>query len=173
LLYDSLGVQGSEWQERLASTSDELQVRAMELELEGIAKHEVPAAAELVRRSRFFTVLLDEGATGLDAAPGPDAGVEETPEQRLQTTDHFVRVGIWDIARKELLVRLRLEMAGRFVSLGRDVGGLAAARARQRQANNCSAAVEVREALLAQMGQAVSVSDASSGGAGATAAPQP
>lgn len=161
LLHDSLVVQGPQWQQRLANASDELQVRAMELELEGVAKHEVPAAAELVRRSRFFTVVLDEEPRAAAPAPGPDAGVEETPEQRLQTTDHFVRIGIWDIARNEPLVRLRLEVAGRFVSMGRDLGGLAVARARQRQANNCAAAVEVREALLAQMGQAVSTSEAS------------
>lgn len=173
LLYDSLAVQGPEWQQRLASTSDELQVRALELELEGAAKHEVPAAAELIRRSRFFTAVLDEEASGAEAAPGPDAGVEETPEQRLQTTDHFVRIGIWDLARNEPLVRLRLEVAGRFVTMGRDVGGLAAARARQRQANNCAAAVEVREALLAQVGRAVSASDASSPGSAPRVAPQP
>lgn len=165
LLYDSLAVQGPHWQERLASTSDELQVRAMALELEATAKHEVPAAAELVRRSRFFTAVLDEEAAGSPPAPGADAGVDETPEQRLQTSDHFVRIGIWDIARSEPLVQLRLEVAGRFVSMGRDVAGLGAARARQRQANNCSAAVEVREALLAQMGQAVSASDGSGHGA--------
>ena len=159
LLYDALAVQGPQWQERLAATSDELQVRAMELELEGLAKHEVPAAAELIRRSRFFTAVLDE-EPGNAGALGPDAGVDETPEQRLQATDHFVRVGIWDIARSELLVQMRLEVAGRLVSMGQDVGDLAAARARQRQANNCSAAVEVREALLSRMGQAVSASDA-------------
>lgn len=173
LLYDSLAVQGPQWQERLANTGDELQVRAMELELEGTAKHEVPAAAELIRRSRFFTVVLDEEASDTSPAPGPDAGVEETPEQRLQTTDHFVRVGIWDIARNEPLVRLRLEVAGRFVTMGRDVGGLAVARARQRQANNCAAAVEVREALLARMGQAVSASDAASPGSAPPVRPEP
>jgi hypothetical protein len=159
LLFDALKVQGPEWQKRLASASDDFQVRAMELELEGTAKHEVPAAAELVRRSRFFTAVLDEEARDADSATPADAGVEETPEQRLQATDHFVRIGIWDITRNEPLVRLRMDVAGRFVSLGRDLGGAAAARARQRQANNCAAAVEVREALLAQTGQAVSASD--------------
>ncbi len=163
LLYAALAVQGRDWHERLAATTDELQVRAMELELEGTAKHEVPAAVELVRRSRFFTAVLDEEALGTQPEPGVDAGVEETPEQRLQTTDHFVRVGIWDIARSELLVRLRLEVAGRFVSMGRDVDDVAAARSRQRQANNCAAAVEVREALLAKLGQAVSASGAAAG----------
>jgi hypothetical protein len=173
LLFDALKVQGPEWQERLTSASDDFQVRAMELELEGAAKHEVPAAAELVRRSRFFTAVLDEEAGDADSATPADAGVEETPEQRLQATDHFMRIGIWDIARNESLVRLRLDVAGRFVSLGRDLRGAAASRARQRQANNCAAAVEVREALLAQMGQTVAASDAPKPTVVPAAAPQP
>ncbi|MEY2931887.1 MAG: hypothetical protein RL033_2636 [Pseudomonadota bacterium] len=173
LLFDALKVQGPEWQKRLASASDDFQVRAMELELEGAAKHEVPAAAELVRRSRFFTAVLDEEAGDADSATPADAGVEETPEQRLQATDHFMRIGIWDIARNEALVHLRLNVAGRFVSLGRDLGGAAASRARQRQANNCAAAVEVREALLGQMGQAVAASDSPKPAVVPAAAPQP
>ena len=155
LLYDALRVQGPEWDQRLASTGDVLQVRAMELELDDTSKHEVPAAAELIRRSKYFSAVLDEDPLGggSAAASGADAGVEESPEERLQTSDHFVRVGIWDLAAAEPLVELRLPVAGRFVSLGNhEAGGVAEVRARQRQANNCAAAVDVREALLAQLG---------------------
>jgi len=153
LLYDSLKVLGPDWDERLASAGDELQVRAMELELEDTSKHEIPAAAELIRRSRFFSVVLDEEAAG-SAPPAPvDAGAAETVEQRLQASDHFVRVGIWDIARDEPLLTLRVAASGELVALGqRASGDVVAARARQRQANNCAVAVEVREALLAASG---------------------
>ena len=153
LLYDALRVQGPEWDQRLSSTGDVLQVRAMELELEDTSKHEVPAAAELIRRSRFCSAVLDEEPSGAAAAAsGADAGAEESPEERLQTSDHFVRIGIWDIAAGEPLVQLRVPVAGRFVSLGNQtVGGAMEARARQRQVNNCAAAVDVREALFAQL----------------------
>jgi hypothetical protein len=154
LLYDALRVQGPEWDQRLASAGDVLQVRAMELELDDTAKHEVPAAAELIRRSKYFSAVLDEDPSS-DSGPaiGADAGVEESPDERVQTSDHFVRIGIWDIAAGEPLLELRLPVAGRFVALGNHgVGGAAEVRARQRQANNCAAAVEVREALLAQLG---------------------
>jgi hypothetical protein len=153
LLYDSLKILGPDWDERLASAGDELQVRAMELELEDTSKHEVPAAAELTRRSRFFSVVLDEEVSGAAPLPPVDAGAFETPEQRLQASEHFVRVGIWDIQRGEPLVALRVAAAGELVALGqRASGDVVAARARQRQANNCAVAVEVREALLAASG---------------------
>lgn len=153
LLYDALRVQGPEWDQRLASTGDAFQVRAMELELDDTSKHEVPAAAELIRRSKYFTALLDEEPSGVSApASAADAGLDESPEERMQTSDHFVRIGIWDIARGESLVALRVAVAGRFVSLGNQrIGGAVEARARQRQANNCAAAVEVREALLPRL----------------------
>jgi hypothetical protein len=161
LLYDALRIQGPEWEQRLAATGDALQVRAMELELEDTAKHEVPAAAELIRRSKYFSVVLDEEPGAPAPASGADAGSDETPEERLQASDHFARIAIWDIARSELLLRLRLPVAGRFVALGaHGAGGVAELRARQRQANNCAAAVEVREALLSSRASTASASDA-------------
>jgi hypothetical protein len=153
LLYDSLDVLGPDWDARLSSTGDELQVRAMELELEDTSKHEIPAAAELIRRSRFFSVALDEEVSSAAPLPPVDAGAPETADQRLQASEHFVRVGIWDIARGEPLLTLRVLASGELVALGqRASGNVMAARARQRQANNCAVAVEVREALLAASG---------------------
>jgi len=152
LLNDALKIQGADWDRRLASAGDELQVRAMELELEDTSKHEVPAAAELIRRSKYFSAVLDEEPASALAGVGADAGAAESAEERVQTTDHFVRIGIWDITRAEPLLRLRLPVAGRLMALGRrDVKDPDAARARQRQANNCSAAVEVREALVSKL----------------------
>jgi hypothetical protein len=169
LLYDALRIQGPDWEQRLAAAGDALQVRAMELELDDTAKHELPAAAELIRRSKYFSAVLDEeGPDGLAPANGVDAGVDETPEERLQANDHFVRIGIWDVAKSEPLLRLRLPVAGRFVALGsHSLGDATQARARQRQANNCAAAVEVREALLSRLGSTVSASDALDDHAGA------
>jgi len=64
-----------------------------------------------------------------------------------------VRVGIWDIARAEPLLRLRLAVAGRLLMVGpqHELKDADVARARQRQANNCSAAIEVRDALVSKL----------------------
>jgi hypothetical protein len=104
------------------------------------------AAVELVRRSKYFTAVLDEEAPG---GPAPAVAGESRDEQ-LQAVDHPVRVGIWDLERAAPLAVLKLEAAGRFVRLGR--GGTPdprAQRAQQRQANNCAVAMDVRRALAA------------------------
>jgi hypothetical protein len=150
LLNDALRVVGPEWVTGLENAQNELEVRAIELDLEDTAKHEVPAAVELVRRSRYFSVVLDElPESGEPAAPGPTAGFEESFRERLQAEDHFVRIGIWDIQRAEPVLMLRRQAAGRFVGVGAQAaGGLKALRAQQRQANNCAVATEARQVLL-------------------------
>lgn len=148
LLYDGLRVLTPEWTAALQAATDELQVRATDLGLQSVGKHEAVAAVELVRRSKYFTAVLDAEAPP-EAAPVPSAEGESRDEQ-LQAVDHAVRVGIWDIERATPLAVLNLEAAGRFVRLGS--GGsadLRAQRAQQRQANNCSVATDVRRALAA------------------------
>lgn len=152
LLYQALEVVEPAWVSRLEATTDDLQVLALELDLEDAAKHEVPAAAELVRRSKYFTVVLDEApAGGLPPATAEAAELGETPDERLQATDHFVRVGIWDIERGQQLLGLRVEAAGRYVAVGRgSAKDPRVVRAQQRQANNCAVGTEVREVLGAR-----------------------
>jgi hypothetical protein len=148
LLYDGLRVLTPEWTAALAAATDELQVRAIDLDLQAVGKHEAVAAVEMVRHSKYFTAVLDEDPPP-DAAPAPPA-LGESRDEQLQAVDHAVRVGIWDIERAAPLALLKLEAAGRFVRLG---GGGSedprAQRAQQRQANNCAAATDVRRALAA------------------------
>lgn len=152
LLYEGLKVVEPAWVSKLEATTDDLQVLALELDLEDAAKHEIPAAVELVRRSRYFTVVLDElPAGGLPEATADTADLRETADERLQAMDHFVRVGVWDIERGQQLLALRVEAAGRYVAVGRGVAkDPRIARAQQRQANNCAVGTEVREVLGAR-----------------------
>lgn len=152
LLYEGLKVVEPEWVRRLEATTDDLQVLALELDVEDAAKHEVPAAVELVRRSKYFTVVLDEvPASGLPEPTADTVDLRETPDERLQATDHFVRVGIWDIERGQQLLASRVEAAARYVAVGRGVAKEPRiARAQQRQANNCAVGTAVREVLAAR-----------------------
>jgi hypothetical protein len=147
LLYAGLRVLTPEWVAALEAAKDELQVRAIDLDLQTASKHEAVAAVELVRRSRYFTAVLDEEAPGGAAVP---PAADESRDEQLQAVDHRVRVGIWDILRAAPLAVLNVEAAGRFVRLG---GGKNAdprtQRAQQRQANNCAVATEVRRSLAA------------------------
>lgn len=148
LLYEGLRVLTPEWTASLQGATDELQVRAIDLDLQSVAKHEAVAAVELVRRSKYFTAVLDEEAPPEAASAPPVAG--ESRDERLQAVDHAVRVGIWDIERAAPLVVLNLQAAGRFVRLGTGAGvEPRAQRSQQRQANNCAVATDVRRALAA------------------------
>jgi hypothetical protein len=157
LLNEGLRVLEPEWLSALEAAKDDLQVRAIGFDLEDVAKHAAVAGAEVVRRSRYFTAVLDEEPAG-GAAPPSAALAGESPEEQLQAIDHPVRVGIWDIQRGASLAVLRLEAAGRFVRLGSNAArDPMAVRAQQRQANNCAVATDVRGALAA--GRVPSASD--------------
>ena len=164
LLNQALHVVEPHWLRRLEGAGSDLEVLALELDLEDAAKHEVPAAVELVKRSKFFTVLLDEPSEGGLAALPADAGVTESAEERLQTADHFVRIGIWDIERGAALAQLRLEAAGRFLSMGKRMAELSGVRAEQRQANNCALAMELREQITGRAAGQPAPLDSGSGG---------
>jgi hypothetical protein len=151
LLNDGLRVLDPEWSRTLAAASDDLEVRAIELDLEAVAKHEAVAAVELARKSRYFTAVLDEAPAAGVVASASSPG--ESAEEQRQATDHRVRVGIWDIAGGAALAVLELEAAGRFVRLGTNAAPDARTMvSQQRQANGCAAATQVREALAPPAG---------------------
>lgn len=148
LLYAGSRVLEPAWRAALDAAKDELQVRAIELDLEDVGKHEAVAAVEAVRRSRYFTAVIDQPDPAEAAAPVPAGVVDETPEEALQATDHPVRVGIWDLQRSAPVVVLDLQAAGRFISLGsKPAADPQALRVQQRQANNCAIATDVRTAI--------------------------
>lgn len=150
LLYEGVRVLQPEWRAGLEAANDDLEVRAIELDLDDVGKHEAVAAVELTRRSKYFALVLDEPPADAAAAEVAPVVADESPEERLQTTDHRVRVGLWDIQRGAPLAILQIDAAGRFVRLGgKATPDDETKRAQQRQANNCAIAADVRAALVA------------------------
>ncbi len=143
LAYRALRVLSSEWSDELNAADSELGVNGYDRDLDSVAKHDVPIAAEIMNKAKFVTLVIDEDPPGGLPKLAPDAG--ETAEQVLQRTRHFARIGIWDIATKELLLRLRAEAAADFVSMGAHAPSNAESVAAQtRQANSCALALAVR-----------------------------
>lgn len=143
LAYRALRVLSSEWTDELHAADTDLAVNAYDRDLDSVAKHDVPVAVEIMNKARFVTLVIDEEPTVEPPADGAVAG--ESPEERLQRTPHFARVGIWDIETKAPLLRLRAEAAGEVVP----VGGHAQASpetlaAQARQTNSCALALAVR-----------------------------
>lgn len=148
LAYRALRVLSSEWTDELHAATSVLETNAYERDLEKVTKHDVPIAAKLLARSRYFTLVLDEDPPAGLPPEIPDAG--ESNAERVQRTSHHARVGIWDLQSGRQLVRLRAVAGGDFVPVGkRVVDDPRISAAQQRQVNSCALAL----ALKAKIGQ--------------------
>ncbi len=146
LAYRTLRVLSNEWTDELHGASSELGVNAYDRDLDSVTRYDVRIAADILARSKYFTLVLDEDPEGGLPTELPDAG--ETPEERLQRVGHRARVGIWELASGRPLLRLRAEAAGEFVPMGeRVVRDPAVVAAQARQVNSCQLALAVRSAL--------------------------
>ncbi|HEY6081657.1 MAG TPA: hypothetical protein VIW29_22735 [Polyangiaceae bacterium] len=143
LAYRSLRVLSSEWTDELHQADTELGVNAYDRDLDSVAKHDVPVAVEIMNRARFFTLVIDEEPEGGLPKLQPDAG--ESADERLQRLPHFARVGVWDIASKTPLLRMRSQAFSEVVPMGARAPTSPAVQAAQaRQANSCGLALAVR-----------------------------
>lgn len=148
LAYRALRILSSEWTDELHQATNDLAVRAFELDFEAVTRNDIPVAIEVLSRARYFTVVLDEDPpSGLPPALSHGPGeAAETEEERIQRVPHSARVGVWDVRDDKMLVRLRGEAAGEFVPVGdRAPSGEATLAAERRQVNSCALALEVKE----------------------------
>ena len=146
LVYRTLRVLSSDWTDEVHLAPSELALSAYQRDLDNVAKHDVPVTVDLLARSRYFTLVLDEDpAAGL---PPEIPEANESPEERIQRSPHTARVGIWNLETSQPILRIRAEAAGEFVMLGRrSVPDAENFAAQQRQVNSCELALRVREAL--------------------------
>ena len=146
LAYRALRVLSSDWTDEVHEADTELGLNAYDRDLDSVSKRDVPVAIELLSRSRYFTLVLDEDPAGGVPPEAPDAG--ETPDERVQREPHAARIGIWDLKTKSPLLRLRADAAGHFVPVGdRVVQNPETVMAQQRQTNSCALALAAKEAL--------------------------
>jgi len=146
LAYRTLRVLSNEWTDELHGATSELAVTAYDRDLDSVTRYDVRIAAEILARSRYFTLVLDEDPTEGLPKEIPDAG--ETPEERVQRIGHPARVGIWDLSDGRQVLRLRSDASGEFVAMGvRKVQPPEIVAAEARQVNGCTLALAVRAAL--------------------------
>jgi hypothetical protein len=156
LAYRAYRSLSGEFTRALQEATEELQVRALERELDQITRVDVPVSIDVLQRAKIVTIVIDEVPTGMDK-PVPFKPNETvlTDEQRVQGVPHEARVGIWDSVSGKQLVRWRGAAAGRMVSIGRrveldpDVEG-----ARSRQSNSCALAAALRSSIQRALGEA-------------------
>lgn len=146
LAYRALRVLSNDWTDEVHEADTELGLNAYDRDLDSVSKRDVPVAIEVLSRSRYFTLVLDEDPEGGVPPEAPDAG--ETTDERVQREPHTARIGIWDLRTQVPLLRLRADAEGHFVSVGdRVVQNPATVAAEQRQTNNCALALAAKDAL--------------------------
>lgn len=144
IAYRAFAVLNDEWV-REVQEGNELMVRALGGTFDDLVRDDMPMATDLLREAQYFLVVIDEKAEN-EPAPLPGTDKTSKPAETRQALQHFARIGVWRITDDKLVVRLRRETAGQLLgasgALEPDV-----AEARQRQANSCSLAIAVRQAI--------------------------
>lgn len=157
LAYRTLRVLSNAWTDELHEASSELAIAAYERDLERVTKEDVPVAAKILARARFFVAVLDEDPEA--GLPASDAG--ESEAERVQRLPHHARVGIWDLQSGELLVRLRRRVDAKFIPVGQNVVSREeTVFAQQRQVNSCDLAHAARAALTPRAPEPAAEADA-------------
>jgi hypothetical protein len=171
LAYRSLRVLSTAWTDELHESNSELAITAYDRDLDKVTREDVPIAAQILKRAKYFVLVLDEDPpAGLP--PQPDGGVE-TEEERLQRVPHAARVGIWKLDTGELVARMREQAAGRALPVGDQVVTRAETiAAQERQANSCALALAVKSELVAHTPPPKKDADAGAADAAADAAAQ-
>lgn len=143
IAYRSTYVLGDEWLTGIQATRGELQLRGAIASFDAIEKYDLPIATDLVTKAAFFMVVVDEPSDKPE--PAPADGGDATEDRSIPSGPHMARVCLWRIAEGEKLVALRREATGEL--RGGRPQTEATQLARQRQANGCALALEVREAM--------------------------
>jgi hypothetical protein len=141
--YSATRIISPEWVSAVEQADDPMRLRVFAAQYDEAIRNEVPLAVEIIKRAKFFLLLLDEDE---EAAGAAEAG--PITEQALQLAPHPTRVHLFETAGGKELLRLRRSGEGRVVQVGeRPTTDSETRDAMQRQANNCALGRQVEDAL--------------------------
>lgn len=142
--YAATRILNEEWVNEVKAADDDLRLRVFVDQYDKAVRDEIPLAIDVVKRARFFLLVLDEDVP--EAAKVADGGIID--EEALQLVAHPARVHLFDLTSGKELVRLRRSGDARVIPAGeRVVTDSETQDAMQRQANNCALARRVDEAI--------------------------
>jgi hypothetical protein len=139
----------------LQAARGELQLRGAWSSFDSIEKYDLPIATELLAKATYFLVVVDEPVEGgevKEAAGEPSDALNE--DRSIPDGPHWARVCLHRLDNDERVLAIRKEASGEL--RGMKPQGDATRLAQQRQANGCSLALEVREAIGVPAGSAPS-----------------
>ncbi|MEM9694982.1 MAG: hypothetical protein AAGA56_20745 [Myxococcota bacterium] len=141
--YKTLEVMGEAWVAEIQETTQKLTMRGAQATFADISTYDLPIATDLLQRSKYFLVVVDEPAPG-----GLVAGDDEfstTDDRSIATEPHPARVCLWRLEDDSSVFKLRVQ--GGTELRGPVVENETTRNAQQRQAIACSFALEVRDRL--------------------------
>jgi hypothetical protein len=148
IAYRAMRILSTKWTDDLHNAENDLSVRIFDRDLDKVAANDVPIAIDLLTRSKYFVLVLDEDPKEGLPEPINDVARAETEAERIQRASHLARIGVWDLKTDTQVVRLLGDAAGKIVPVGeRGVTDPPVVAAQQRQINNCALALAVRESL--------------------------
>lgn len=145
IAYRAFAVLSDDWV-REVQEGNEMTVRALDGTFDDLVRDDMPMATDLLREAQYFLLVIDEKAEGEPPPPAPGTDKTSKAAETRQAMQHFARIGVWRIKDDKQVIRLRRETSGQLLGA---TGALEpeVAEARQRQANSCSLAIEVRQAM--------------------------
>jgi hypothetical protein len=142
--YAATRILTDDWVQAVKDSDEDLRLRVFNEQYEKAVRDEVPLAIDVVKRARFFLLVLDEDVP--EAAAVADGGV--ITEEALQLVPHPARIHLFELPSGREILRLLRSGDARVIPAGeRVVTDPETRAAMQRQANNCALAGRVEEVL--------------------------
>jgi hypothetical protein len=143
--YQATRILDDAWRQNVETLNDDLRMRYFEAEFDKAEKREIPVAIDIVKKARFFLLLLDEDVPAAKAES--DAGLMVSD---LTLVPHPLRVVLVDLKLKSFVFRARVTAGGDARMATGEAIGEAMQKSVTRQVNNCGAAQRALEALHAK-----------------------
>jgi hypothetical protein len=150
LAYRTMWILTDEWIDDVQAIGKKLTMRGAVSSFDAWNTYDLPVAVDLLVKAEYFLVVVDELAEGQAPPPEPapsvepDGGAPVNPS--ISASPHQARVCLWRLKDDRRVLRVRREAAGRLVG-GSGTTDAQSLDAQQRQANACSLALAVREAM--------------------------
>jgi hypothetical protein len=149
--YKTMQLMSDEWTAEIQQVTNKLTLRGAIATFDAANKYDLPVAADLLQRSKYFLLVVDEaqlldekGAT--EALPTvADAGVHD--DRSIPTAPHKARVCVWRLEDDKKVLALRGDASGMLVGGQKAAVDLETNISQQRQANSCALALTVREEM--------------------------
>lgn len=108
LIYYATRVFTDEWISEMKSAEDEIHLRVFTQQYEKATGDELALVADVVKRARFFLLVLDEDVPeAKDLTPDAGRNAGKVTERELQQLPHPARISLIDLKRGKEMVRLR------------------------------------------------------------------